>query len=116
MKTWYIELIVVTIILSLVCYFGANNLINWITTLAIIFTFQHAQIGDRLQERQGIMDKPTVECYWKLNYLFGIKEVLWIIAFVLMHNWAAIIGSVMFTLYPIWRKVYRKYKPMKIGI
>ena len=106
-KTWHLELLVVSTVLIAVTFFFANNLINWITTAAIIFTFQHAQIGDRLQERQKILDKPTVECYWKLNYFFGIKEVLWIVAFVLMGNYAAIVGSFMFCVYPLWRKYYR---------
>lgn len=114
MKTWHYELAIITIILSATTYFVANDLINWITTLAILFTFQHAQISDRLQERQKILDKPTVECYWKLNWYFGTKEVLWIIAFILMGNYAAIIGSVLFALYPLWRKYYRKKKPISI--
>ena len=115
MRTWHYELIVVSLVLTIICFCEANNIINWLTTAAIIFTFQHAQIGDRLQERQGIMDKPTVQCYWKLSYLFGIKEVLWIVCFILMRNYAAIVGSVMFAMYPIWRKYYRAHiKPLSI--
>lgn len=98
MKTWHIELFVVSVILCATTYFFSNNAINWITTVAIIFTFQHAQIGDRLAERQKILDKPSVECYWKLRWYFGIKEVLWIVAFVLMHNYAAVVGSFVFSL------------------
>jgi hypothetical protein len=114
MKTWHYEVIFVGLVLCGVTIFFANNWINWITTAAVWVTFNHAQIADRLQERQGVMDKPTVECYHKLNKLFATKEVLWIVAFVLMKNYAAIIGSIMFALYPIWRKIYRKYKPLKL--
>ncbi len=114
-KTWHYELAVISLVLCATTFILSNNLVNWITTAAIILTFQHAQIGDRLQERQKVLDKPTVECFWKLNWLFGGKEVLWITAFVLMGNYAAIIGSVMFSLYPIWRKYYRsKIKPLDI--
>lgn len=113
MRTWVYEIIVIGLVLCTIDIVFANNLINWITTLAILFTFNHAQIGDRLQERQHKMDQPTVECYYKLNKLFTIKEILWIISFLLMHNYSAIVGSCLFALYPYWRKYYRKYiKPL----
>lgn len=108
MKTWHYEIAVIGLILIAVTFLFANNWINWVTTTAILFTFNHAQIGDRLQERQAAMDQPTVECYHKLNKLFAAKELLWIIAFLLMKNYAAIVGSVLFALYPLWRKYYRK--------
>lgn len=114
MRTWHIEISFVGAILFLITCFFANNWINWITTIAILVTFNHGQIGDRLQERQSKMDQPTVECYYKLNRLFTAKEILWIIAFLLMKNYAAIVGSVLFALYPYWRKYYRKkIKPLE---
>lgn len=109
MKTWVYEIIVVGIVLCIVTILFANNWINWVTTIAILFTFNHAQIGDRLQERQAKMDKPTVECYHKLNKLFTAKEITWIIAFLLMQNYSAIVGSAMFAVYPLWRNYYRKH-------
>lgn len=112
-KTWKIEFFVIAICLVTVTVLVANNWINWVTTLAILLTFNHAQIGDRLQERQHKMDAPTVKCYHKLNKLFAAKEVVWIIAFILMKNYAAIFGSALFTIYPFWRKFYRKnIKPL----
>lgn len=114
MKTWHYELGVVTVILCCITFFFANNPVNWVTTLAIIITFNHGIIGDRLQEKQGRMDRPTVECYWKLNKLFAAKEIIWIVAFLMMKNYAAIVGSALFFFYPFWRKYYRKYiKPLK---
>lgn len=113
MKTWHFEILIVGTILCIVTLLFANNTINWLTTVAILFTFNHGQIGDRLQERQGVMDKPTVECYHKLNKLFAAKEIVWIIVFLLSGIYAAIVGSVLFSLYPLWRKYYRKYiKPL----
>jgi hypothetical protein len=107
-QTWIYEILVVGIILSAVTLCFANNLINWVSTIAILLTFNHGQIGDRLQERQSKMDKPTVECYHKLNKLFAGKEIVWIAAFLLMKNYAAIVGSALFFVYPFWRKYYRK--------
>lgn len=113
MKTWHYEILVVGCVLCLVTLIFANDSINWLTTLAILLTFNHAQIGDRLQERQASMDKPTVECYHKLHKLFIAKEVLWITVFLLSGIYAAIVGSVLFAAYPFWRKYYRrKIKPL----
>ncbi len=113
MKTWHFELSVVAVIICSVTFFLHNDLINWITTCAILVTFNHGIIGDRLQERQSKMNKPTVECYYKLNRLFYQKEILWITVFLLSGNYAAITGSVLFFLYPFWRKFYRsKIKPL----
>jgi hypothetical protein len=107
MKTWHFEIVIVSIILALVTYWLKNDIVNWLTTLAIIFTFNHAQIGDRLQEKQANMDKPTVECYHKLHKVFVIKEILWITAFIYMGNYAATAGSILFIMYPAWRRWYR---------
>lgn len=108
MRTWHYEILFVGIVLACVAYLFANNWINWLTTAALLVTFNHAQIGDRLQERQKVMVIRTVECYHKLNKLFMAKEIMWIIAFAVMQNYAAIVGSVLFFLYPWWRKLYRK--------
>lgn len=113
LKTWHIELFVVAVILGTLTFLFANDLVNWITTVAILLTFNHGIIGDRLQEKQSKMDRPTVECYWKLNPLFAAKEVVWIAAFLIMQNYAAIVGSALFFLYPFWRKFYRRrIKPL----
>ena len=112
LRTWHYELGVVALSISATTYFMHNDLINWLTTAAVIFTFQHAQIGDRLQEKQAILDKPTVECYKKLSKMFIIKEILWISAFILMANYAALVGSILFMIYPYWRKYYRIKHPL----
>jgi|SRR6478672_9648500 len=113
MKTWHYEIAVVAACLCTVTFLFSNDWANWITTVAILFTFNHGQIGDRLQEQQHNLSVKTVECYHKLNKLFAAKELLWITAFLIMNNYAAILGSVLFFLYPFWRKYYRKnIKPL----
>lgn len=109
MRTWHVEILVVGVVLVTVTLLTKPDWVNWITTLAILFTFNHAQIGDRLQERQAVKEVKDVPCYHKLNKLFVVKELLWITAFLLMHNYAAIVGSGLFALYPYWRKLYRRH-------
>jgi hypothetical protein len=108
MKTWHYEIIVLASVLCIVNLIAANNLVNWITTLAILITFNHSQIADRLMERQKELQVRTVECVHKLVYLFLAKETVWITAFLVMRNYAAIVGSIVLFLYPFWRKIYRK--------
>lgn len=115
MRTWIWEMIVVGIVLSAVALFFSNDLAGWLTTAAILATFGHAQIGDRMQERQSMMESPSVECHWKMNYYFVGKEVLWISMFLVVKNYPAIIGSALFILYPKWRKWWRKKKPIDAG-
>ena len=59
-------------------------------------------------ERQTIMPTPDVNCYWKLNYYFWAKEIVWVILFIKLHSYAALCGCFLFGAYPFWRKYYRK--------
>lgn len=111
-KTWIYEAIVVGMVLLSVWFFTGHKIIEFIGSLAVFITFLHAQISDRLQERQAIQEKPDVECHWKLNYYFISKEILWILFFSLTGAYSAITGAILFCLYPLWRKYYRKLKPI----
>lgn len=111
MKTWHYELMIVTAILCAVTFLYQCTWTGWLTTLAVMLTFQHAQISDRLSEGQKFMTNPDVKCYWKLDKLFVLKELVWIITFFLLHSYAAIVGSILFAVYPVWRRIYRKKRP-----
>ena len=113
LKTWMYEATVVAIVLLSVWYLTGHRWIELLGSLAVFFTFLHAQVADRMQERQAIMEKPDVHCYWKSNYFFMIKECLWITFFALTGLYSAITGAIVFCLYPFWRKYYRSIKPIK---
>lgn len=108
LKTWHYEFFVVIVLLISTTYLFANNIDNWIATLAVAITFGYTQISDRLMERQQIMECPDVDCYWKLNYYFWAKELVWIILFIKLNSIAALGGCFIFAVYPLWRKYYRK--------
>jgi hypothetical protein len=111
MKTWMIESFVVAAILIVVAISSGNAAIEWIGTAAVFFGFQHAQIADRLAERQGQM--PTVPCVNRLWMYYGAKEILWLSYFILHQSYAALVGVIVFLLYPFWRRAWRYYHPMK---
>jgi hypothetical protein len=113
MKTWKKEAIVVAIVLLLQLSFTKFKTPEIICSLAVFFTFLHAQVADRMQERQAILETPDVHCYWKLNWFFTIKEALWIAFFLTTNAYSALSGAILFSLYPFWRKYWRKIKPLQ---
>ncbi len=111
-RTWMFEWLVVFSILATVTILTGNKIVEWIGTFAVLFTFGHAAISNRLIERQTKMSTPDVECYkWSDRY-FLVKEVLWFAYFLMYKSYAALIGVIIFMLYPFWRKFYRKWKPL----
>lgn len=110
MQTWKIEFIFVWLVL--VAGLACNPHYNWtdiIGSVAVLISFGHAQVSDRMAEKQSKLAKPDVECYrWSLGY-FIAKEALWLAYFISNHSYPALLGVVVFLLYPVWRKVYRRY-------
>lgn len=113
MKTWHYETLVVIFVLAGQLFFTHFHLTEIICAFAVLFTFQHAQIADRMQERQALQVKPDVECYRKSNRYFVAKELLWIVFFVMTKSFSALSGAIVFCLYPLWRKYWRKIHPIK---
>lgn len=110
MRTWHYEIGVVTAIVFASAEATGGTWPNRVTALALVFTFAHAQIADRMAEQQE-RSADQIECWRKAAYFWVTKEALWITVFALTKLWTAIIGAVVFLLYPVWRKWYRKRRP-----
>lgn len=82
--------------------------IEMIAALAVLLSFGHIQIADRMAEQESLREIPTVECYKRLWYYYGCKEVLWCLYFLLNHSYSALVGVIVFLCYPIWRGIYRR--------
>lgn len=79
---------------------------------AVLLSFGHAQVAERLAEREGAREQAAVECHrWALRYLVG-KESLWLAYFVLHRSWSALAGVVLFLVYPVWRRAWRSWRPL----
>jgi len=117
-RTYHIEEGLVLFLLIMVGIFAGKGLLEWIGVLAVFFTFKHTIISERLQEAEAeraIKDglhTVTVECYPKLGQNFLIKECLWFVYFIFLGAWSALAGVGIFLLYPVWRKQYRKHRPL----
>lgn len=113
MKTWPVELAVVTMMVVLTAHLSGKGWIEYVGALAVVLTFCYAQVNDRMAEDQERRSKPSVYCWrWSRRY-FVSKEIVWIAYFALQGAWSAIAGAVVFLLYPWWRSYYRMLKIAK---
>lgn len=114
LNTWQIEMIVVAIVLLAVNFFAKTIMsIEIIASLAVLLSFGHAQIADRLAEKEALKTIPDVFCYRKLWYYFMGKEVLWMIYFLMNRSYSALVGVFAFLIYPVWRTWYRNNRKKK---
>lgn len=103
-------LVVATILLAVNYFTHHLYSMEMAAALAVLLTFGHAQIADRMAEKQEAMDEPTVDCYRKLRYYFIGKEACWFLYFLVSHAYSALIGVLVFLAYPFWRRIYRSWK------
>lgn len=107
-KTWHLEMLFVAGALLLANMIaGRPNPIELLGAVAVFLSFGHAQIADRLAEKEGQKEKPEVDCYKKLWYYFIGKELFWLAYFLMNHSYSALAGVFIFLAYPAWRKYYR---------
>jgi hypothetical protein len=111
-KTYQIEIIVVGTILSGVVLATHGGILEWLGSLAVLCSFCHGQISDRMAEKESKKETPDVHCWqWSLRY-FIAKEALWLIYFLAHRSYAALVGVFIFLLYPLWRKFWRTRYPV----
>ena len=106
-RTWQAEAAVICIVLAVTVVVSGGDIKEWIGAFAVLFTFMHAQVADRMAEKQAEMINPSVGCHAFSARYYMVKEALWIIYFILSHTWAALTGGIIFLAYPFWRRWYR---------
>jgi hypothetical protein len=114
LRTWYFETAFAVAVIVSTTLATATRAIDWIACAAVIATFRHGQITDRMVEAQGALPTPTVHCYRVAGRYWVMKEVLWIAFFVLQGSYAAVVGAALFALYPAWRRAWRAFHPMTV--
>ena len=108
-RTWQVEHIFVFLILATVAIISGNRPVEWIGVFAVLLTFAHTTVSDRMAEKESLKSKPDVDCYkWSTRY-FVLKEILWLTYFFIHQSYTALIGVIVFLIYPIWRRWYRKF-------
>ena len=113
-RTWHIELAVVAVVLGAIALITGGP-VEWFGAGAVTLSFAHAQVADRLAEREAARstDQQMVECHrWATRYLVG-KETLWLLYFMLHASWTALAGVGLFLAYPVWRRTWRRARPVQ---
>lgn len=113
MKTWKIEMGMVALILLTVNVLTHHLFsIELLAAGAVLLTFAHAQVADRLAEHEAQRCVPEVDCFRRMWYYFIGKEMLWLLYFAMSHAYSALVGVFVFLAYPMWRRLYRKHYPL----
>ena len=108
LRTWQIESAVVALVLMAVAACTGNHFREWVGAAAVWITFMHGQVADRLSADQAARPEASVPCWRWAGRYFVTKEILWMLYFILSQTWSALACVVLFLLYPVWRRFYRK--------
>jgi hypothetical protein len=112
-RTWHGELVFVALVLLMVWLCTDRQPIELVSVFAVLGSFAHGSVSERLREREAARVTPDVECHaWSTRY-FMLKELGWCSYFVLRHAWSALAGVGLFLLYPAWRRWWRKRHPLE---
>lgn len=109
MKTWHIEAAVMAAILIATVLISGGSPVEWVGAAAVWVSTRHMSVADRLREKEEARAAPEVECYRWLDRYLITKEVLWVVYFVWLGAWSALVGAGIFLAYPYWRMVYRRH-------
>ena len=104
---------IILILVVPLMFAGSVRTTEWIATLAVFFTFLHAQMGNRMQEAEAVQDKPAVKNAGRIVFYQILKEGLWVVVSVMTQTWAAWLGAFVFLCHPFWRRYYRRRHPLK---
>lgn len=116
-RTWQLEVFVVASVVFGVALFVGRGAVELVGAGAVVLSFAHGQVSDRLAEDAAVRDVITVDCYrWSTRY-FVAKEVLWVVYFVALGAWSALAGCGLFLVYPFWRRWWRRQpKHMRMSL
>jgi hypothetical protein len=104
-----LELLVAALVLFGVAAWTGDG---WISALAVVLSFAHMQVADRLAEAEERRPSRDVECHRKLRWYLVAKELAWVAAFASAGLWPALVGCGLFLGYPVWRRFYRRWRPV----
>jgi hypothetical protein len=106
-RTWHVEAAGVAVVLATVTLATGARAVEWIGSLAVLASFMHGQVADRLAEREAARSSPDVHCHRWAGRYFAAKEALWLVYFVVHRSYAALAGVALFLAYPLWRRWWR---------
>lgn len=73
------------------------------------FTFEYTLIATRLGENERKGNATERKHYKNLLFFYYLKEIIWLIYFVILGAWSAIIGVFIFLIYGWWRLAWNRH-------
>ncbi len=116
-KAHYFETGFVLLVLSLTALISGKGLVEWVGVFGVVFTFEYQVLSTYLREHAEARKKigkhvKSDSIYKEIQFLFYAKEVIWISYFLLLGAYSAIVGTIVFICYGVWRKLYRNEYPL----
>lgn len=105
------DIFVASILIVTAIVFG-EHYTEWIAAAAVFLAFKHTVAAFRLEDVVERMEKHGDTAYHShgnQETYFYLKESLWFVYFFLLGAWSALVGVVIFLLYPLWHKSWQKY-------
>ena len=116
-KVHFIETGIVLLILSATAVLSGKGWVEWVGVFGVVFTFEYQVLSTYLAEhgearkRIGKHTKSDF-VYKEIQFLYYTKEIVWISYFLLLGAYSAIVGTIVFISYGIWRRLYRNEYPL----
>lgn len=108
LRTWQAEAAVVAATLAVVTVATGSAPREWIGAAGVLGSFLHAQVADRMAEAEANRAAPSVACHRYAARYFVLREVAWFAYFATGRCWSALVGCVLFLVYPLWRRWLRR--------
>ncbi len=111
----HLELLFVAVVLVITGLISDKGSVEWLGVLGVLLTFEYTIIANHLGELYGKKSKkPRVnkkhpDYHDRLLLFYYFKEVVWFSYFIMLGAWSALVGVVLFLLYAVWRREWRKY-------
>ena len=93
------EAVIVFLILTLIAAIGGAKLCDCSSALAVFIGFIYSQLSFDIAEKSN----PLANAPRSLKQLYLLKELAWLITFILLKNWPLLIGATIFICYPYLR-------------
>jgi hypothetical protein len=106
-RTWQLEAVAVAFVLVAIAIASGKGATEWLGALAVFFTWSHASVADRLAEEHAVTGG-SVDCHRWAGRYYWAKELLWFAYFTWLGAWSALAGCVLFLVWPLWRKAWRR--------
>ncbi len=116
-KAHYSETALVFVVLASTAIISGKGWIEWLGVFGVIFTFEYQVLSTYLREHAEAKKKRGVHgksdgFYKEIQILYYAKELIWILYFIVLGAYSAIVGTIVFILYGTWRKLYRQEFPL----